>query len=380
MQFAVTALKVLAFLAGLYVVYATGMSAIVTFVLPRAAQTRITRVVFIAVRNVLDLVAPPSRDYHQRDRRFAMQAPVSLVSLPVVWLLLILGAFTLMYWAIIGNLREAFITSGSSMLTLGFARPDRLSTTALSFAQAAIGLGLVALLISYLPTIYAGFSRRETQVALLEALAGSPPTPASLLVRTHRIGYTDHLDELWRTWEGWFADIEESHTSLSAVVFFRSPDPDRSWVTAAGCVLDSAALLTSTIDGPRSPEAQLCIRAGFVALRRITDFFGYPHNANPSPDDEISVTRAEFDAVVQQLADAGLALKADRDQCWRDFKGWRVNYDTVLRFLAGITAAPPHLWSGDRPIGFHAPPFWLAWRLTQRRHEHPEPPPDHAPR
>jgi hypothetical protein len=351
-------------------VYSVLMSAIITFVLPRAAQTRITRVVFIAVRNILDLLAPPSREYHYRDHVFAMQAPMSLVALPVVWLLLVLGGFTLMNWGIVADLREAFISSGSSMLTLGFARPDRLSTTVLSFAEAAIGLGLLALLISYLPTIYAGFSRRETQVALLEALAGSPPTPTALLARAYRIGYTERLDELWRTWEIWFADIEETHTSLSAVVFFRSPDPDRSWVTAAGCVLDSAALLASCVDRPPSSEAQLCIRAGFVALRRITDFFGFPHDDEPKPDDPISVTRQEFDDVYAEMGDAGVPLKPDRDQCWRDFSGWRVNYDTVLRFLAGVTTAPPHRWSGDSPIPFKAPPFLLAWRLTQNRHRH----------
>jgi ABC-type multidrug transport system fused ATPase/permease subunit len=371
-QVVLIAVRVLAFIAGAYVVYSTVMSAIVTFVLPRAAQTRISRVVFIAVRNALDIVAPRNSEYHKRDRVFAMQAPISLISLPIVWLLLVLGGFTLMYWAVIFDIREAFITSGSSMLTLGFARPERLPTIALTFVQAAMGLGLVALLISYLPTIYAGFSRRETQVALLEAIAGSPPNPVDLLSRADRIGYTDRLEEVWRAWQEWFADIEESHTSLVAVVFFRSPDPDRSWVTAAGCILDSAALMTSLVDAPRSPDAQLCIRAGFVSLRRITDFFGYPHDPDPKPDDPISITREEFDSVSQQLAAAGVPLRPDRDQAWRDFRGWRVNYDTVLRFLAGVTTAPPHQWSGDRAIPFRAPPFWLAWRLTQRRHQHRE--------
>lgn len=370
MQLLAVFIRVLAFVAGAYVVYATVMSAIVTFVLPRAAQTRITRTVFITVRRILGRVAPPHLEYHRRDRVYAMQAPLSLVSLPLVWLLLVLGGFTLMQWAIQNDIREAFLTSGSSMLTLGFERPARLSAAILTFVEAAIGLGLVALLISYLPTIYAGFSRRETQVALLEALAGSPPTPATLLARTHRIGYTDRLEEVWRTWQLWFADIEESHTSLAAVVFFRSPDPDRSWVTAAGCILDTAALVASTVDRPQSPEAQLCIRAGFVALRRITDFFGYPHNPDPTPDDPISVSREEYDAVWQQLADAGLPLRPDREQSWRDFRGWRVNYDTVLRFLAGVTMAPPHLWSGDRAIRFVVPPIWASWRVTQTQHEH----------
>lgn len=372
MQYLLIVARVAVFIVGAAIVYGTVMSAVVTFVLPRAAQTRISRMVFLTVRKALDRLAPPSREYHDRDRVFAMQAPLSLMTLPFVWLGLILTGFGLMFYAILLDPREAFFMSGSSMLTLGFARPERLLTAGLSFLEAMFGLGLVALLISYLPTIYAGFSRRETLVAMLETLAGSPPSPTSLLSRAHRIGFTDRLDEVWREWQVWFADIEESHTSLSSVVFLRSPDPDRSWVTSAGCILDTAALLTSAVDRPISPEAQLCIRAGYVALRRITDFFGYPHNANPGPDDPISVTREEFDEVCEEFEANGIPLKADRDQAWRDFAGWRVNYDTVLRFLAGATTAPPHRWSGDRAIPFAAPPLWLAWRVTQTRHHHLE--------
>jgi hypothetical protein len=369
-QYLLIIARVAVFIAGVAVVYGTVMSAVVTFVLPRAAQTRIARVVFLTVRRVLERVAPGSREYHERDRVFAMQAPLSLMILPFAWLSLILGGFALMYWAIDTDPREALIVSGSSMLTLGFARPPRLSMTMLSFLEAIFGLGLVALLISYLPTIYAGYSRRETLVALLETLAGSPPSPTSLLSRAHRIGFTDRLDEIWRDWQTWFADIEESHTSLSSMVFLRSPDPDRSWITAAGCILDTASILTAAVDRPRSPEAQLCIRAGYVALRRITDFFGYPHNASPAPDDPISVTRDEFDEVCAELEANGIPLKADHDQAWRDFQGWRVNYDTVLRFLAGVTMAPPHRWSGDRAIKFETGSILNSWRLTQTRHQH----------
>ena len=41
-------------------------------------------------------------------------------------------------------------------------------------SAAAFGLGLVALLIAYLPTIYASFSRREVLVAYLTTRAGTP--------------------------------------------------------------------------------------------------------------------------------------------------------------------------------------------------------------
>ena len=87
--------------------------------------------------------------------------------------------------------------------------------------------------------------------------------------------------------------------------------------------------------------ANLCLRAGFLALSRIADFFDIPHNAAPQPGDPISVTRAEYDAAVARLAAGGVPLKADREQAWRDFAGWRVNYDAVLILLAGLTKRRP---------------------------------------
>jgi hypothetical protein len=96
-----------------------------------------------------------------------------------------------------------------------------------------------------------------------------------MIERYHRIHGLERLSQVWPAWEAWFAEIEESHTSLPALVFFRSPQPDRSWVTAAGAVLDAAALTAATLSIPHDASADLCIRAGFIALRRVADFFSY---------------------------------------------------------------------------------------------------------
>jgi hypothetical protein len=85
-----------------------------------------------------------------------------------------------------------------------------------------------------------------------------------MLLRFHRIG---QLEEITETWETWFADLEESHTTLAPLVFFRSSNPEQSWVTASGAILDAAALYLSCLDLPPSPEAMLCIRAGYLSLR-----------------------------------------------------------------------------------------------------------------
>jgi hypothetical protein len=215
---------------------------------------------------------------------------------------------------------------------------------------------MIALLIAYLPTIYSAFQRREAAVNLLEVRAGKPPSAVEMIERFHRNHGLDRLAEQWQAWEAWFADIEESHTSLAALVFFRSPRPDHSWITAAGAVLDAAALTLSSVDIPYNPEAALCIRAGFIALRRIADVFGIAYSPDPHyPEQPINVQRDEFDAALDHLANVGVPLKTDRDQSWRDFAGWRVNYDTVLLALCSITMAPPAAWSSDRAPAFRTP-------------------------
>jgi hypothetical protein len=246
------------------------------------------------------------------------------------------------------DLHEALIMSGSSLMTLGFDRPADLPSTLFAFSEAAIGLGLLALLIAYLPTIYNSFSRREVAVTDLSIRAGTPPTPYEWLLRAHRTGFLDDMDGFWEHWMTWFTEVAETHTSYAALVFFRSPHPHRNWVTASGAVLDTAAVRLACLDIPWTPAAPLCIRSGFVALREIAGFFGVDYDIDPAPDDPISIARDEFDELYDSLAAAHLPLKADREQAWRDFAGWRVNYDQVLHALAALVIAPYAPWISDR--------------------------------
>jgi len=178
-----------------------------------------------------------------------------LLSLPPVWLALVLVGYMGMYWALgVSSWYTAFRNSGSALLTLGFAAADGVLPTLLMFSEATLGLILAALLIAYLPTMYAAFSRRETLVTLLEVRAGSPPSALTMLQRCHTIHGLEHLTDMWEAWEVWFAELEESHTSLPAMAHFRSPQPERSWVTAAGAVLDAAALTQSVLAIPADPK------------------------------------------------------------------------------------------------------------------------------
>ncbi len=276
-------LKFITFVLGLLLVMQTIASAIQTFVLPRGATDFITRGVFRFIRWCFDLLLKPTKNYGTRDHIMALYAPVGVLVLLPVWLILVSIGCAGMFWATgIDTLLEAFTISGSSLLTLGFAKGETIFHTLLAFSEATIGLIMVALLIAYLPMMYNAFSNREVAVNLLAVRAGSPPSAPELLLRYHRIGQLEQINETWSLWERWFAELEESHTSLAPLVFFRSPSLDQSWITATGAVLDAASLYHSSLEMPLSPEAMLCIRAKYLSLQKISDLFHITYEPKPN--------------------------------------------------------------------------------------------------
>jgi hypothetical protein len=363
--------KVLWFAGGVALLVLVIDSAIRTFILPRGVASVMTRAVFVGLRSVFNRLARVTRSYEGRDRVMALYAPIGLLVLPLVWLVILIAAFAMMFHALgVSGLERSYEMSGSSIFTLGFVRPPDIATNSLAFLEAATGLALLALLIAYLPTIYGAFSRREVLVAQLAVRAGEPPSGVQLLARAQRMERFQLLDELWVSWQSWFAEVEETHTSLGVLSFFRSPLAHRSWVTASGAVLDAASLRLSAVDLPFDPQAGFCIRGGVFALRAVATYFGLPFDPDPAPADPTSISEDEFLEACDQLVAAGIPVRADREQAWRDFNGWRVNYDAVLIGLAGLVMAPYAPWSSDRSLRYRRPP-------TMHRHpSEPSPDPD----
>ncbi|MCQ3813465.1 MAG: hypothetical protein KTU85_03480 [Acidimicrobiia bacterium] len=341
------------------VALATLGSAIRTVVVPRGEQSFLANATVLSLRQVFNWVANRRGDWNKAEAVRARFAPVALMTFPFVWACGVILGCSGVFWALgVRPYQDAVVLSGSSLTTLGFRSTNDFPTLAVEIAEGIVGLGLVALLISFLPTIYAAFSKRETAVAkwdLRSMGVYSAVGPAAVLLRRHQVGSLDTMMHTWYEWEDWFAEIEESHTSFPILVYFRSQVPQRSWITCAGSVLDSASLYSSVLAVPTDPRAQLMIRTGTLSLRRICDYFGFEYDPDPSPDDPISITQAEFDDVYVQFQSSGMPVVADQQQAWRDFAGWRVNYDRPLLSLASWLGAPKATWCSDRPIEVRRP-------------------------
>jgi hypothetical protein len=336
-----------------------------TVVLPRGVPARLARVAFLIVRALLRLRLRLTgrSDYATRDRVFALQAPFGVFAQLLVWAGLIWVLFAVMFWSLSGSALDghsvgrALEQAGSSMLTLGFDAPRGLARQLLSFAAAGVGLTLLALVIAYIPTVYAAFARREALITKLVVRVGEPPTGPALLSSTWRLGRFEQLEEVWSLWEDWFIDVGESHTTFPELAFFRSPHPQNHWVLATEGVLDGAALFTTVCDVPRQSRAELCLHAGIRCLVTIADFLAIPHPP-AEPNSDIALSEQRFDQACQEFRELGIPVREDRAHSWSEFRSTRARYEPLLAAIGRLTDSPRSDWSSwSETAPRHRPPL-----------------------
>jgi hypothetical protein len=188
-------------------------------------------------------------------------------------------------------------------------------------------------------------------VTLLETEAGVPAWGPEVLARYQLIRTSSQLARLYERWTEWAADVSESHTSYRTLIYFRSPDPLRSWLLALLAVLDAAALELAICPRTVPSEARLLMRMGYLALRKIAESSRIPVDHDPKPSDPLVLTREDFDQAVQHVVAAGWTPERDLDEAWKHFRGWRVNYEQAAYGLAYHLDVVPAPWSGPRRDG-----------------------------
>ena len=342
-------------------VLATGVSVVATLIVPRPVGGWLTGWVNPVVAKTFRLLTSGVSDYRRRDRVLAGEAAATLIAQLIGWLVAAFVGYALLFWPFVsGGVSKAFRLAGSSLFTLGFALPGGGAPTVIVFIAAGSGLIIVSLQIAYLPTLYAAFNRRETEVALLNGQAGVPTWGPELLARTHYalgsgVSTLDTLPDLYAQWQRWAADVAESHTAYLPLVRFRSPRPLSSWVTALLAMLDSAALFLalSPQSAPVVP-ARLFLRSGFLCFNQIANAVGIHVPEEPDPDTQISLTYKDFLDGVERMRRVDFPIERDPVDAWPDFVGWRLNYEKAAYALASRLDVVPALWSGPRKNGDHA--------------------------
>jgi hypothetical protein len=331
------------------VVYAL-QTAIQTFLLPQPGLSLLSRLVFRSLQPFVHVIERTPAPEERRHAWLSIYAPLCLLLIVFATIVVIgLGYTLILYGLGAPTLEAAFLISISSVSTLGFApMGDGVLIPLAATIETMIGVLIVALLIGYLPTIYAAVQDREKAVATLAMHAGTPPTGVSILSRFGGAGGPARFESLMNEWSGWFVALAESHNALAGIVFARSPQPQRSWVTTSGAALDAALGLTA-LESPLAAGGDACLTAGSQALRQILDGVHLRHADGHADPSALHVTRADFDAACNMLASAGLSVAADREAAWRAFAKRRGDYDAALVALCRLTRAPAAPWSSAHP-------------------------------
>jgi hypothetical protein len=349
------AARVVAAVIGGLLVLVSASSVTGTLIVSRPVISRLTRWVDRSVDWAYQMALKPVPEYRRRDQLLATQAAALLLAQLAAWLIVAYVGFALLLWPFaMRGVVSAFVDAGSSLFTLGFAVPSGAVPAVIVFLAAAVGLIILTLQIAYLPTLYAAFNRRETEVALLNARGGIPSWGPELLARTHYalgsgMSTLDTMPDLYAQWERWASDVAESHTTYLPLVRFRSPQALSSWVTSLLAVLDSAALFLA-LSPKVAPEvpARLCLRSGWLCFNRIARAMGFDIPEEADPEAGISVTYGEFLEAVERMREVDFPIEREPAQAWTDFVGWRVNYERAAYAIAAAVYAVPAMWSGPR--------------------------------
>jgi hypothetical protein len=344
-----------------------------TMVVPRRITRpyRLTRLFYRSAWVVWSAVGRRLPHGRRRETFLSAFGPLSLLGLFATWATALLFGFGLLQWGLGTPIRGDAVLplstyvylSGSTFFTLGYGdfAPESAAGRALAVAEAGLGFGFMAVVISYLPVLYQAFSRREVTISLLDARAGSPPSAAQLLLRLAHSNDPGTVTMLLAEWERWAAEVLESHLSYPVLSFYRSQHDNQSWLAALTVVLDTCALLLAGVRIGSVYQAQLTFAMARHAVVDLALVFRTPPLAPPDrlPGEQLAQLRT-------QLQEAGAEVR-DAPATDTRLATLRELYEPFVNALGGyfLLSLPPMVATNPRPDNWQT----TAWARRSPRLE-----------
>jgi len=327
---------------GIVIILAILLDAFETIVLPRKVQ-RSFRLTSVFYRNTWPSWARVARHIRRtslRESFLGYFGPLSLILLLGLWASGLIFGFALVQFGLGEHVQLAgekitfgtlLYHSGETFFTLGYGdvTPNNGAARALAVMESGTGFAFLAVVIGYLPVVYSSFSAREIEISLLDARAGSPPTAAEFLGRLGCCPDQTVLDNIFRDWERWSAELLASNISYPVLVFFRSQHSNQSWLAALTTMLDVTSLLMVGVDGLHNEQAKLTFaiaRHAMVDLAQVINARYDPHYPNRLKSEDFTQLR-------KALAQAGVTL-SDADNAEEKLAKLRLLYEPYADALA----------------------------------------------
>src|SRR6266487_2553371 len=140
----------------------------------------------------------------------------------------------------------------------------------IALVEAAIAIGVLFIVIGYLPAVYGSFSRREIAVSQLATRAGAPPAAGAILCRAAKREQWRELERDLRSWEEWAAELMETHLSYPILGYYRSQHVNQNWLAALTAMVDVCAFVTAVEADGENEAAEITFAIGRHALADLS--------------------------------------------------------------------------------------------------------------
>ncbi|HVS49070.1 MAG TPA: ion channel [Candidatus Dormibacteraeota bacterium] len=347
-----TAEQVLWCVIGLIVIAIVFYDLFQTVVLPRPSVGRVqlARKLVRPMWLMWRWVSQRTTRLERSEARLAAFAPIALLTLFFVWAAALVAGYGLLLTGLREQIRPApqdLITtmyiSASTLVPLAYGDfvPEGGLARAVIIAESATGVGLAAIAITLLFSLYESFRAREELVVSLDALAGAPPSGVQILENASLHGMRPELKDTFDDWRKWSAMVLESHLAYPLLIYFRSSHDNEAWINSFGAVMDAAILIISTVKDDSEGPARLMYKIGSHLVEDMNWVFRFKGS------DDAIVERAEYQVAVERLVKAGYNIR-DVEAGWKQFAELRSIYATPLNQMANWLVIPPAEWIGDR--------------------------------
>lgn len=360
-------MHVLLAIVGLLIILSVLLDAFETVVLPRKIQ-RSFRITSWFYRHTWVPWVKLSRHIQVnswRENFLGYFGPLSLILLLVFWAIGLIFGFALLQFGMGEHVRLGdepinfgilLYHSGETFFTLGYGdiTPTSGIARTLAVMEAGMGFAFLGVVVGYLPVIYSSFSARELEISLLDSRAGSPPSAGELLARLGCCPDPVVLDNIFRDWERWSADLLGSHISYPVLCFFRSQHSNQSWLAALTTMLDVTSLVLAGIDGIAKEQAKLTFamaRHAAVDLAQVVNSEYASHAPDRLPPEQLESLR-------KTLIAAGMRPKQD-DEADKKLLKLRSLYEPYCDGLARrlLFTIPPWLHDQKRKDNWQSGPW-----------------------
>jgi hypothetical protein len=315
-----------------------------------------------------------------RHRLLNMVGPVLLPLLIAVYIILLVLAFALIYFPHVpGGFTysvehtdpgwvDAVYFSGVTLTTVGYGDmvPRIVPLRFLALFEAASGLIVISLAITYILTVYSALERKRAVAVSLYHQAGEGADVAGFIahhfVEGRFYGLRDALRTVTRDLQG----LHESHIDHPVIHYFHPVEVYKGTPRVLFLLLETCSVIRAALNREENldlrnyPEVRTLDAGVRHVLSQLIASLDLERRGRPrrptreEAEEDEQRWRRRYEQTLARLSESSIGVRRDTEQGWEEYRSQREEWESKLRRLALHLGYDWEEVTGDRDLEYAA--------------------------